>query len=1314
MVKKTANWLLIFIISTLVIIATLIMIARFSLPKISAYPAEISQYLSEQLNVDLNIESIEATWVQSKPQFKLIDVSVVDPNNKQRSISVASVLAELDIIQSIINRAPIFKHLTIDAMVIAAEQKESRWLTVFSPSASSTVTTSSDKKILKDNQGINKLLHTLLNQSKVIFSDAQLVLAPQNRPVRTVGPIQFVLQNTQDVHQLSGSAALKYYGERSKVDFAIESGATATPVTNTTFNIYAKFSNISEQLLALNLWDLGVDIEKLSMDAQVWGRFEKGLLFDVVGSAAINTLQFTNPKYPKISDSSTHFSLQDNNGKIELSLLDFRLSDGVDHIQIPALSAIYQSTAEYRGLTQLGISRLNLKQVSEQLLKQGAVSKKLKTVVQALNLTGGVNNLLLKWSSANLADFKLVADLDNVAADSYLGAPSASGVSGLLTMSALTGHVDINAVDVSLSFPKLFTKPWGYDTAKGKVSWEIERSEKGLKKVFVSSALMSVKRGSMQANGRFSLIVPLDKTKQGELLLMLGMRDSNIADVLSYIPPKIVGDSLNDWLLSAALAGEMKEAGFILRSPLRKNASETFKPSVQLYLDLADSKVNFDTKWPNYQANDLAISFMDGDLKVTSQQGSIAKNTVEQLSIEKKSTALFLDVTLGLKGDLKQLYSKLKTKPAIKQLPVPMQHWQLAGQHTSSLAITVPLKPSKRQKTLNLTTKPFYLKLESQLKNGVLVDDKLNINASKISAKLAYDSVTGLQSNKVNLTAFGYPAKLSIVSKTTDKLLKTSIALSGEIEVKAVSSWLKSDFLTKLQGRTNFDARFDFCPKSPACTQLVVNSGLLGVSIDLPKPWGKSKAQTSKFQLVNSIKNKRTIWRYNYADKIRGVTQLTSVNKKGQSLKNTVTNITLGGQRPSLSVEPGVHVSGTLDGVQLDAMMPYLALADGSGNNKAVEKNVASQNFTLKSVNLALNNARFNQQQIKFASINMQKANNHWRGSFNTALGKGEFLIPDQKHQPVKLTFNTLLYTPSAADKKATIVIKESATGQRNGEMQPENWPKVDLTIEQLVLKDRNIGRWSAQLAPTKQGYKASNILAVIGETKVTGALSFAHEQSTVRSFLELNVKGGNFGDLLAQLGYSKVLENKSGLINTNLSWRGYPWQIAQKNLNGRLNFSMKKGRIIEAGNSANFLRIFGILNLNTVIKRLQLDFSDLLQSGITFDTVTAKYYLQDGIASSEEPLKLEGSSASVEMSGTINLAEQSLEQNMQVAIPLTSNAPLAALLLATPQIAGIAFVVDKLLGKQLSKLTALRYQVSGSWLDPKISPVKAKSKKRQ
>jgi uncharacterized protein YhdP len=56
------------------------------------------------------------------------------------------------------------------------------------------------------------------------------------------------------------------------------------------------------------------------------------------------------------------------------------------------------------------------------------------------------------------------------------------------------------------------------------------------------------------------------------------------------------------------------------------------------------------------------------------------------------------------------------------------------------------------------------------------------------------------------------------------------------------------------------------------------------------------------------------------------------------------------------------------------------------------------------------------------------------------------------------------------------------------------------------------------------------------------------------------------------------------------------------------------------------------------------------------------------------------------------------------VVLPLTQNLPLAALLLgAGAPIGGALFVLDKILGDPLSKLTSASYSVTGTWDDPKV-----------
>jgi uncharacterized protein YhdP len=68
------------------------------------------------------------------------------------------------------------------------------------------------------------------------------------------------------------------------------------------------------------------------------------------------------------------------------------------------------------------------------------------------------------------------------------------------------------------------------------------------------------------------------------------------------------------------------------------------------------------------------------------------------------------------------------------------------------------------------------------------------------------------------------------------------------------------------------------------------------------------------------------------------------------------------------------------------------------------------------------------------------------------------------------------------------------------------------------------------------------------------------------------------------------------------------------------------------------------------------------------------------------------------------------VEQEMEVTLPLTSNIPLAAVLLGAPQVAGAMFLIDKLIGDKLEKVTTIRYRVSGDWNDPEVSVMRSGS----
>jgi uncharacterized protein YhdP len=196
---------------------------------------------------------------------------------------------------------------------------------------------------------------------------------------------------------------------------------------------------------------------------------------------------------------------------------------------------------------------------------------------------------------------------------------------------------------------------------------------------------------------------------------------------------------------------------------------------------------------------------------------------------------------------------------------------------------------------------------------------------------------------------------------------------------------------------------------------------------------------------------------------------------------------------------------------------------------------------------------------------------------------------------------------------------------------------------------------------------------------------------------------GDDIGALLERWHYGRVLETSQVESLLQLNWKGAPWDVKLDRLNGELQFSTREGRLIETAESTNLLRVFGILNFNSLARRLRLDFSDLLKKGVSFDRLDGHYRLQQGVAATVEPLVMAGPSANMSIQGQVNLAEGTLDKEVEVALPISSNVPLAAVLLGAPQVAGAVFVIDKLIGDRLERFSTLRYRLSGSWENPEL-----------
>ncbi|MCL7945220.1 AsmA-like C-terminal region-containing protein [Marinobacter sp. ATCH36] len=271
-------------------------------------------------------------------------------------------------------------------------------------------------------------------------------------------------------------------------------------------------------------------------------------------------------------------------------------------------------------------------------------------------------------------------------------------------------------------------------------------------------------------------------------------------------------------------------------------------------------------------------------------------------------------------------------------------------------------------------------------------------------------------------------------------------------------------------------------------------------------------------------------------------------------------------------------------------------------------------------------------------------------------------------------------------------------------ELGMENWPDIDLRITSLQLDEDDAGTWSMAIRPEATRLQVRDISGILRTLTLNGQLtwSIAGDRETTRFVGDIT--GESLADLGNLFGTEIPFRSQGTAVNMDIDWPGRPNTFDLSGLSGSVSVRFDDGVILEGNNTAQLFRVFNLLNSDTLWRRLKLDFSDLYEAGVAFDAISGKATMINGLLTLDPELQVVGPSGAFKLTGTSNMMEESLDMNMVVVLPLTQNLPLAALLMgAGAPIGGALFVLDKVLGDPLSKLTSATYSVSGSWDEPEV-----------
>jgi uncharacterized protein YhdP len=275
--------------------------------------------------------------------------------------------------------------------------------------------------------------------------------------------------------------------------------------------------------------------------------------------------------------------------------------------------------------------------------------------------------------------------------------------------------------------------------------------------------------------------------------------------------------------------------------------------------------------------------------------------------------------------------------------------------------------------------------------------------------------------------------------------------------------------------------------------------------------------------------------------------------------------------------------------------------------------------------------------------------------------------------------------------------------GDVRGLENPHAIPAIHLHAADTVWGERQLGDVQATLSKLEDGISLKQLTVTGSKFGVSAKGEWRGKDAGVGRIAG-TLNSSDVQETLKQLGYADVIDAKSGRMDFDLNWLGAPTADALSVVMGHVQLSLDKGQIVGLKPGAG--RVLGLTSVAELRRRLPLDFSDLTDKGLAFDTVRGDLELRGGSAYTDNVL-VKGPAAEIGLIGRVGLKNRDYDQTAVVTGSVGNSLPLAALA-GGPVVGAAVLLFTQVFKQPLKGLARGYYRITGSWDNPIVERIKS------
>lgn len=1254
----------------------------FVLPRVDDYRADIARIVSDAVGERVEIGSVDADWFALHPRLELSRVRVLD---RQGDVALELPYASATLAwRSLLYMELRFRSLVLDRPELRIRRDSSGRLFIAGLALRPT-----------EHYGDSGIADWLIDQGQIVIREGRIAWLDEVRkaPPLQLEKVSFLLENHGSRHRFALRAEPPSE-HAAPIDVRGDIyGAAAAPIDNWQGRVYVASGYVD--LAAWHQWvDYPFEVNTGRGALTAWLSFRGRHLTDLsadVALADVSTRLASDLDVLELASVQGRFGTRER--RTPFSLQELLRGRGQQYeaygeqLALVTRSGVALGPTDFRAAWQPGNGdraaqgEFTLRTVGiAALALVGArvpLPDELRRALAELDPQGRLDDVRFSWAGAleSPVSFQATTRFAGLGMKPWQGIPGFAGLSGSVEATERSGRMVIDAANAMVSAPELFPDPpLRFDTLTARLGWT--RRAPGIELRIDDLTMVNDDLAATVAGTYVSTL-----GTPGVVDFSANIVRAEGPKVYRYIPK--IGVRLRTWLKEAISAGHATDGQLRLKGDLGEFPFRDGKGGIfRITATATGTALRYAEGWP-------AMAGMDGDFEIDSQVLRIRATSGEMFgarvrSIRASVPDLFADdERMSLAGEAEGATSAflkiVADSPVNEKIGRFTEGWGAEGQGKLLLKVALPFARVHEAKVTGS-----YQFADNRLMPGPEIPDLSGVNGTVSFTE------ADVSAERIQAQILGGPLEFSFATRDD-----ATVALTGEgtLDAARLARDSGSALAERVRGRADYRLAMTFRGRH---ADFSADSDLVGVTLDLPPPFGKSEADR---------------WPSRIERTIGSVTNASgdAANAGGQSTRQDMISVVLGKilnaqaqvriaqgtstiERAAIGIgstvaglprERGVFLAVNLPELDVDTLgrlAPRQAGSTGAGLITA---------FTVRADTLIALGRRFHDVTLRARRVG-DSIGDRWQAQARSREVVGDLAWrPEGRGSLVARLERLELPDPQLPGPDAQDVFNEL--------------PALDIVAENVIRSGRNLGRLAVIAVNEGSDWRIQrcDLRAPEGSIVAQGSWRPRDALRPERTAVSFKVETSDAGKYLERFGYVDAVARGAGTLEGDLAWNGPPHGIDYASLGGSIRLGAGKGQFLQV--EPGISRLLGLLSLQSLPRRSVGDFGDVTGKGFAFDTIAATAKVARGVMSTQDFVMV-GPAAAVTLKGSTDIARETQKLELRVVPEVGGGVAAAAgIALLNPIIGAGTLLAQQLLKNPIGQMIALEYDVSGTWSDPKV-----------